>query len=110
MCQLTKTIQKIVTKLSEILVVDPVTKIRKKLSRISDPESKKQRIPESRSATLLEFIPDIDGILRNVVRHLLVFIHVAGGNRQHRPVVREGQAKTAKLTHLAKAGGPVPAT
>ncbi len=58
------------------------------------PGVKKAADPGSRSATLLEIIPDINGILRNVVRHLLVFIHVAGGNRQHWPIVREGQAET----------------
>jgi hypothetical protein len=94
MCQLTKNIQKIVTKLSEILVVDPVSKIRKKTVPYFGPGVKKAADPGSRSAALLGIIPDIDGILGNVVRHLLVFIHVARGNRQHRPIVREGQAET----------------
>jgi hypothetical protein len=104
MCQLTKNIQKIVTKLSEILVVpqDP-----EKTVPDFGPGVKKAADTGSRSATLLEIVPDIDGILRNVVRHLLVFIHVAGGNRQHRPVVREGQARTAKTDNEHNLRRPV---
>ncbi len=69
-------------------------KIRKKTFPDFGLGVKKAPDPESRSATRLEIVPDIDGILRNVVRHLLVFIHVARGNRQHWPIVREGQAET----------------
>jgi hypothetical protein len=49
--------------------------------------------------------PDVDGVLWNVVRDVLVLVHVAGSNHQHGPVVGEGQAGRREITDYFRRSG-----
>jgi hypothetical protein len=49
--------------------------------------------------------PDVDGVLWNVVRDVLVLVHVARGNHQNGTVVGEGQAgRTATTDYFVMSG------